>query len=213
MEVSEAFFLCFNGNDYKRQGEARMDDLLDFLRTNAALVVSALALFLTINSARATRKHNRLTVQPRLSTFTKTNEYPAGGSTVHEITLSNSGLGPAVIKKYEVLLDGNPIEAEQPNDIFVVLAQALAAPFVPSLCSFGLLRKDYVMAKDEVLKAATITILNATPAQLEELKRVHLRVTYESAYGDSFTYDTKTHTEQGTKGAGWLNEVLKKVMH
>lgn len=170
-----------------------MDELREFLQDNASLLVSALALLLTLFTARATRTHNRLMVQPRLATFTHTDTNPQTGITVHEVTLRNSGLGPAFIINYEVLLDGQPVKLDQPGDLLPVLQTSVQAAFVPSQCYFSILSKHYVMAKDASVVAAKVAILNAQPSLIEELKRFHLRVTFESAYRQRFIYDTRTH--------------------
>ena len=170
-----------------------MDELLEFLRLNAPLMVSTCALFLTINSARTSRKHNRLMVQPRLSVFTQSITNSKNVTKAFDVTLTNSGLGPAIIKKYEVLIDGKPVDAEQPEDIFAALKLATTADFDPNLWHFGILRKGFVLAKDEVFTVAKTTIMNLTLAQNKEIKRFHVRVTYESAYGESSVYDTRTH--------------------
>lgn len=170
-----------------------MDELREFLHGNAALLVSALALLLTLFTARATRANNRLMVQPRLTTFTHTDRNQQTGITTLEVTLRNSGLGPAFIISYEVLFDGQAVKVDQPGDLFTVLQTATQAAFVPNQCYFSTLSKDYVMAKDASVVAAKVAILNAQPSLLEELKRFHLRVTFESAYEQRFIYDTRTH--------------------
>ena len=62
-----------------------------------AIVVSVLALTLTLFQAWATRRHNYLSVRPLLRAGWKaSNEF-------HGVSLKNLGLGPAIVKKYEIL--------------------------------------------------------------------------------------------------------------
>lgn len=77
-----------------------MDPLL--IITAVGVFVAACAFITTIWQAAITRKHNRMSVKPHLTTWT---------TTIHEgrsyaVHLMNNGLGPALITKYEVLVDG-----------------------------------------------------------------------------------------------------------
>lgn len=173
-----------------------LDEIISFLRTNATLIVSMCALGLTINQARATRIHNRLTVQPRLSTFTYVDRDPNDKAiTIITALLMNNGLGPAIIKSFEILLDGKATPVSEPEEMHRLASEALASDLVAAECRFAVLRKAHSMPKDAEVQLAKVAIRNATPEQLKELKRFHVRVIYESAYGESFTYDSRMHKE------------------
>jgi hypothetical protein len=175
-----------------------MDEVLDFLRLNGALIVSTCALVLTITNASATRLHNRLTVQPRLSTFTNRNTDPLTGTTGFvEVRLSNNGLGPAIIDTFTVLLNGKPTGVKSPEDLYSVVVQTLGKKLVVTECQFGLLRNDYVLAKDETVTVAKILYqLPGPPELLKEFERFHLHIAYKSAYGEPFVYDSRIHTDE-----------------
>jgi len=171
-----------------------MDELVGYLTGNATLLVAACALFLTINGSRATRRHNRLSVQPRLSAFAETTENAVSGVAIYKVALRNSGLGPAFIKRFEVLWDGNVLKVDSPEDFQMEVSKNVPAHYAASPRYFSVLRKDYVMAKDSSVEVVSIGIHNATPFHALELKRFQLRVVFESAYGEHFVYDTRTHT-------------------
>lgn len=171
-----------------------MDELLDFLRLNAPLIVSLCALILTIHSAKATRKHQRLSVQPRMSTFNGHQVDPTTQQLTFWATLTNCGLGPAIIKKFELMLDDVPMEVTEPDDIKLAVVKVLGKPLVNH--EIGIFRKEYAMAKDEVREIVRATAQAAIAADLEALKRLQLRITYESAYGETFTYDSRVHLEE-----------------
>ncbi|MQY04996.1 hypothetical protein [Actinomadura macrotermitis] len=68
-----------------------------------ATFIAVLSLGVSFLEARATRRHNRYAVRPLLELwFTKTDGGPAG------IVLVNRGMGPAIITRIELVLDGRP---------------------------------------------------------------------------------------------------------
>jgi hypothetical protein len=178
-----------------------LDFLAELARQYAALFFSACALYLTISQARATRKHNRLTVRPQLTSFTETKPDPErNGIVIIKATLSNSGLGPAIIKTFKPLLDGVPLTIKKPEDLLPVAEKALPVHLIAEGCQFTVLRQGYVMAKDEVVtlvKLSFASTVHDDPKTLERaLDRFHIRVTYESAYEESFVYDSRDHRRQ-----------------
>ena len=68
-----------------------------------ATVIAVVSLGVSVFEARATRKHNRLSVQPLLGLTTR---FPVGGTA--RLRLSNSGLGPAKIVSSRLMVDGKP---------------------------------------------------------------------------------------------------------
>lgn len=177
---------------------AALVDLLELWRTNAALVISVCAVVLTLASASATRKHNRLSVRPHMATFTTRGPDKDDSSVyVVAVTLRNCGLGPAIIRKFEVLLDGVPVAVEKPDDLFPIFDETIKAEKVVSKCNFAVLHPDHAMAKDEVVPVATVAIRPPFYPEMEDdLQRFHLRVTFESMYGESFCYDSRDHRRQ-----------------
>jgi hypothetical protein len=175
-----------------------MELLAELAREYAALLVSICALFLTINQSMATRKHNRLTVKPHLTSFTEIRPDPERqGIMTVKATLSNNGLGPAIVKTFEPLLDGVPINFSKPGDIFPIVEKVLPLRLIADECYFAVLHQNYVLAKDAVLAVATISYAQTVhddPAAIQDaLNRFHIRVSYESAYGESFAYDSRCH--------------------
>jgi len=175
-----------------------MSFLADLAREYSALLISICALFLTISQAKATRKHNRLTVRPHLATYTDNSASPEhAGIRIIEVRITNSGLGPAIIKTFELLLDGVPIKADEPDDLFPVVAKIIPARLMDDVSHIMVLRPGHVMAKDEVVTIAHLEIvptIHDDPAALKQaLDRFHIRVSYESGYEESFTYDSREH--------------------
>ncbi len=175
-----------------------MEFLTSFAQEYAALVVSICALVLTISQANATRRHNKLMIRPHLTSFTDQSPAPGmAGVTLIKMALSNNGIGPAVIKSYEPLLDGQPLDPTKGDELLAVAKQVLPAPVLDHPCEFAFFRKGYVMAKDEEKNVATVAVVITLDTDLMALRkaqeRFHLRVQYESLYGEQFVYDSRDH--------------------
>lgn len=162
----------------------------------AAFVVSVCAIALTIYQAYISRKHNRLSVRPSLSTFIDSDPAPDNARiTLVSVKLMNSGLGPAYIKSFEILVGGEAITVKSPDEMHRLVLKHLPGTIVDDRCRYVVLGKHHVMAKDMPVEIAQIALRDITPAQTEPMKSFALRIRYESAYGESFTYDTRQHQE------------------
>lgn len=75
-----------------------MSDITDW----SAIAISVAAIALSVSEARATRRHNRLSVAPRL---TGRADISPGAQTAN-LQIRNSGLGPAVIQSFRWTVDG-----------------------------------------------------------------------------------------------------------
>ncbi len=169
-----------------------MEALFESLKNSPSIWISVFALLLTMHQAWATRKHNRLCVQPILTTHLRIEHDAAGGKITRVIaTLSNCGLGPAIVKSFEILVNNKPFVVSHADEILSLVAQNVTAHIVQS--SAGVLRKNHIFSKDTIIELLNLEIWNATPFHLEEINLFHVRVTYESAYGESFSYDSRTH--------------------
>lgn len=161
-----------------------------------AVVVSLCALLLTVYTAWLSRRHNLISIRPRLASFVQNglgNE-PEGDPYLRiDVGLTNTGLGPALISSYELLVDGVPVPADEPEIMFASIRAVMAEDYIHPLCSFGSLKKGYVMAVGERFPVAVLAIRRPSPGIKAAMKRFHLRVRFLSLYGESFIYDTRTH--------------------
>ncbi|MDX1396298.1 MAG: hypothetical protein R3195_18095 [Gemmatimonadota bacterium] len=73
----------------------------------AALVVSICAVVLSFNEVRLVRSQTEASVWPHLRTGVNVN-YTSDGDT-YVLRVTNSGVGPARIRSFRVLLDGEPV--------------------------------------------------------------------------------------------------------
>ena len=170
-----------------------MEALFDSLKNSPSIWISVFALFLTIHQALATRKHNRLSVQPRLTTHLQIERNVTEEKITRVIaTLSNSGLGPAIIKSFEILVNDKPYLINEQSEIESLVIRNVSGYIVE--LRTGFFRKNHTFSKDATTELFNLKIRNATESTLEEIKMFHIRVNYESAYGESFLYDSRTHT-------------------
>ncbi|MDP1782339.1 MAG: hypothetical protein Q8L18_10670 [Hydrogenophaga sp.] len=174
-----------------------MPDLSAFGWDAAALVVALCALYLTIKSNKVAHQHNRLSVMPRLSTTTASNMITEGAVRFLEVrvTLTNVGLGPAVVKKSEVLLDGNAMPVESFDDVRPLLEQVFPGIQLGSTYAFFKLNKKHALQVGKEVEIVAFQVLNPRADFDKEIKRFNLRISYESLYGDPLNYDSRDHLQ------------------
>jgi hypothetical protein len=85
----------------------------------SAMVVALCALILSVMAGYATRKHARLSVRPLVTISGTVNEHGSGWS------LGNAGLGPALVRWFEVTVDGRAVRNWQEFVQAVGLPQAV----------------------------------------------------------------------------------------
>lgn len=176
-----------------------MNEIIKYFNLNtASFIVSTCAIVLTFIQGRSTIKHNRISVRPMLTTtvaITPLKDHP--GVFVFEASLLNSGLGPAFIKSYKILIDGNPIVAKHPQELFPEIERALPRyKILRQISVLSMFRKDSVVASDASFVVAKIVVDPQGSTDLsEQLRRLQLLVKYDSVYGEHFTYDSRCHSE------------------
>ncbi len=155
----------------------------DYIACCAALIAIA-ALYVAIEQARLTRKHNRLSVRPYLAMYRKEfKNHPI------EYVLENRGLGPAIVKKFSVLVDDHKVDAANTN----VVLRALE---LLSLSGDGI--GGHLLVETDSLGAnQSITILQFAKSKdnpelyralMDKMPRLKFRIEYQSMYGDDFAY-------------------------
>ena len=159
--------------------------------TNAAEIIATSALLFTAYQTHLSRKHNRLSVKPHITTFTNRLLNNTGG--VLTVSVLNNGLGPAFVTGFTVYLDNNPIDTKQPSEVEQRLSEVLGGPqFNFTTTYFG---TDYAMRANEdkvLLHVHFPALANADIEEVEKkLKRFDLVLSYKSAYGETFTYDSR----------------------
>ncbi len=162
----------------------------------ASAIIALCALILTVWQAHQTSRHNRLSVSPRLTTWLDCSEDRG----VYSVELMNNGIGPAVIKSFEMKVDGNEIQGKQAEQIDKAIKTLFPTQHYIQTVSY--LDGGYVMAAKETRTLAALKFqLGSMPSEEEfrkQVSRTSLRIKFESIYGEAFEYKTEgmesTHT-------------------
>ena len=137
-----------------------------------------------------TRKHNKLSVKPHLTTWTNNDEING----FYKLELINNGLGPALIEKFLVKMDGKVISEQGPvpmENMFKIIF-----PNLDPEHTFGsYLAKDYSMAAKDKSTILNIQFLRPFPSRkvvANALARLNFEITYKSFYGEQFHLQSPT---------------------
>jgi hypothetical protein len=140
-----------------------------------AVVIAAAALVVSVSEARATRKHNRYSVVPKLKLTTA---FPVGKKA--GLILSNSGLGPADVTASSLALDGEELGAFDERTVNKVRDRLSVRPSAFTLGGQNFLKTDF----DRFL-------LSVEPYDREQHREFHelirhrlrVEIWYDSLYG------------------------------
>ena len=150
------------------------------------IIIAITAVAFSIQQGCETRKHNQLTVVPILTFFVHAKQHSIVG-----IILKNSGFGPAIIKSFEIYVDGELIKDNNGiggvwDDTFSKLGIVSSRKFLTSADIKG----PISLLPNEELKLLFMEKDKYTPERLkhmdEAVKRLKIRILYESIYGEQF---------------------------
>ena len=162
---------------------------------------------ITLADSKRARKHDRLSVRPFLFSHTKQYEHAkyefADGSIGPALevnsVLRNVGLGPAIIKKFEIFLDSEPldildramVEAAMHDRVFGTHFERLGLIHrLPH--KFGLRAQDDYEFLHLILRLSSNADLKSFG---ESLRRFDVRVESESLYGEPEIHDTRLNEQ------------------
>ena len=139
-----------------------------------ATVIAVLSLAVSVSEARATRRHDRISVRPFLELQVT---LPQGGTA--GLRLINAGLGPAAITRTVLTLDGEPL-GEYGEDSVKVLRGKLSVR--PAAVTF---RKPILAADYDQFLLSVEPFDRTEHAEFADLlrRRLGLELHYESLYG------------------------------
>lgn len=166
-----------------------------WLGCNTAEIIAVCALVFTAYQAYLSRRHNRLSIIPKLTTSTVGKSEESIGSMA--VILANNGLGPAVINTYLVELDGIPQEFNDSSEVLVFMKELVGNIGVDSTVT--LLNSGHIIAAGESTKVMFISFVDNEGKGSEYvdnlMNRFSLRVSYSSIYGEKFEYHSiETHS-------------------
>ena len=155
----------------------------------AAAVVALGAFVVAIVQSFQIRKHNRLSVMPYLSFYISygTETVPFG------LHLANNGVGPAILKKVRIFLDGQPFTVSTGHPWCMVW---MKAGYNKPIVAYHFPEEDTPLRIGEIFPLLTIDKGFESDRERREfsqaIKRVDLEVRYESVYGDERTARLET---------------------
>jgi hypothetical protein len=154
-----------------------------------ATIIAVASLVVTVHQARATRRHNRLTLRPLLHLGIALVPGRVAG-----FVLSNVGLGPAIVIRTTVWLDGTPIGAWDRKNARLVRNGIDPRPWVSTL-EDQCLRPGY---KDFLIEVDSYDQrLHSSYRDLID-SRLDIEIHYESLYGgENYTVSTRSKPWRG----------------
>lgn len=159
-----------------------------WLSINSSNVIALCALILTVWQAIVARKHNKLSVTPYLTTWTHVDTDKCS----YAVEILNNGIGPALIKSFQIFVDGHEIKGQDLEILQKALKIAFPQYSYHSYNSF--LSEGYMMSPKESRNLLTIQFLGPNFPSKEEIdhaaKRVKIIIEYESIYEEKYAFDS-----------------------
>jgi len=143
--------------------------LLGWADDHATAIVATAALLFTIYHITVTRRHNELSLKPRLFIWVDSKDLPGGGS-MHTIFAKNYGLGPAWIESIEYKVRGRRLDHHNANEVSVAVHEMFPNRNVEVdilFKHFG--RRPYAIPKDGQIELIAIRFTESSRDDLEEL--------------------------------------------
>lgn len=152
-------------------------------------LLAFLAFVISLLQAKNNRQHNRLCVKPALCDW-----LDVGNSYFH-FSVTNNGIGPAIIKDMSVFVDDKKLMVEREN--LIPLAVGLLFNEYPTRVNSSHINNGYIVAVNEKIDIARVeftSMHSPSPNEVKEkLKRVRVLIDYESAYEEAHQLDTKNN--------------------
>ena len=149
-----------------------------------ALFIAFVALAVAIWQGIETRKHNRLSVKPHLYFST----YSVSGESAG-LRVTNGGLGPAIIKRFSLGVDNEWI-GDTTQGGWKEASRLLGAEKIASVLDMSFYSPDQIVESGEsqyILETPKDKRTTDTDQYLNEyVKRLSVKIAYESAYKESF---------------------------
>ena len=151
----------------------------------SAIVIAVVSIVISVWEGIETRKHNRLSVMPKLEIT-----YKRSGDNFGYI-VTNNGLGPAIIISKKILVDGEEINYSGFSGIDDLLEKLnLQNRFIKQ----GVIDPGYTIRAGDQVQIVLFTLSgsqNAEELLMDVHNRVSIEIQYKSMYGDTYFCDTK----------------------
>ena len=160
----------------------------NFITNHLSEIIACSALFVAVQQAYLTRRHNRLSVKPHLTIDTKVEQ------TSFAVNLVNNGLGPAIIKDFKIELNEICASNKNSQELEVILEALFPAnsSITNNSTHISTVATGYIMAQNkpkEILRAGFRE--KDRSEVMKMLTKLKFTVTYESFYGDPGKFSTE----------------------
>lgn len=165
----------------------------------AAVIIALLTALFTAYQAFLSRKHNRLSVKPHLTTWI--DDSSDNKFYVIRCDLMNNGIGPAIIKKFEVFFEGEKIGDNQDRQALeAAIKEKIEAQSGIIRHSVSVLGKDFPFPSGSRITLLELHIANhigfdKKPYQ-DFIDKFDADFVYHSMYGQAWEHSTKDNKDK-----------------
>lgn len=168
-------------------------DFRIFLEKNFSAIIALCALLLTVIQLHWGMYHNRLSVRPALNTSTHVHAAPNQYSVI--ITLSNYGIGTAIIDNFSVYFDDELISLNDPQTCEDAILELVNNKFPITSHRIFTYRSGGTIPANFQHSLLELTFNNELSKDLDKIKseipklldRLSLEIEYSSFYNEKFT--------------------------
>lgn len=162
--------------------------------------ISILAFVVSIVTVRQTVRHYKLTSKPHLVLDSWENR-GGDGAFYFETTLSNVGFGPAIIKEYKFIQDGNEYVFDHTDELLDLVKKTVRQPIYNY--QFKVYRHGAAIGKETNQVVAKFGVAGCSEQELTDIKtrikNISLEIKYESVYGEKLFYNSNSHRKDFNK--------------
>ena len=161
---------------------------MEFLSKHSAEIIALCAVIFTAWQAFIQRKHNRISLKPHLFRYVNRDKHNEIGRL--QFVITNNGLGPAYIKKFQIYLHEKEVNAKE----------AIESVLGNLVCdsSYTILGNDYAMPHNESKVVLSVSFNAKSWEEIYEVEKklnvLDLHLIYTSAYGEKFELDTRENS-------------------
>ena len=154
----------------------------DSIISISAIVIAILSIIITVWQGIETRKHNRLSVQPRLDISYSLDFQDS----LAQITIKNNGLGPAVIDNAKAILNEKEYNIGEIND-YLKFQNRLGLKEIPT--TYNILRQGSTIIANESKQILMVKLKYLKKLQLNPMSLINdisIIIKYKSLYEEEF---------------------------
>ena len=151
------------------------------------MIIAIASIAISIWEGSAMRKHYHLSVMPRLNNSFTVNDSSSNNNASAIFTISNNGLGPAVILSREYYVDGNKID-DSKNHFSVIIDSTLNFDNTAGT-TFSSIPKGTTIPSGDNLTVFGLFFSNRESFYRQRMKlnnRLSYIIKYESLYGEQY---------------------------